>query len=299
MTQFVKYMHVERFGTDEVQGIELGNCHIFPKIDGTNASVWLGADGQVNAGSRNRHLSLGADNAGFLAWAIQNEAIKSFLTANPHLRLYGEWLVPHSLNTYREEAWRRFYVFDVQDDQAEKLLPYEVYAPLLEAHGVDCIHPATIIKNATYDNLLHELSKNVYLIQDGKGAGEGIVIKNYQYQNKFGRTTWAKLVTTEFKEANTKAFGPALINGSKMAEQEIVDEFVTDHLVNKTFAKISNECEGWSSKYIPRLLNTVFHDLVNEEMWNAVKKFKNPTVNFKTLHSLTVLQVKTIRPELF
>ena len=55
---FRKYQHIERFGTMEVEGIELGLCYIFPKIDGTNSSVWLGEDGQIHAGSRKRELSL-------------------------------------------------------------------------------------------------------------------------------------------------------------------------------------------------------------------------------------------------
>ena len=41
---FVKYQHVERLGVDEVDGIELGVCHVFPKIDGTNSSVWQRGD---------------------------------------------------------------------------------------------------------------------------------------------------------------------------------------------------------------------------------------------------------------
>ena len=30
---FRKYQHIERFGTTEVDGIELGKCYVFPKID--------------------------------------------------------------------------------------------------------------------------------------------------------------------------------------------------------------------------------------------------------------------------
>ena len=39
---FVKYQHIERFGTQETEGIENGTCYVFPKIDGTNASLWQG-----------------------------------------------------------------------------------------------------------------------------------------------------------------------------------------------------------------------------------------------------------------
>lgn len=40
--EFRKYQHVERFGTVETENIQVGVCYIFPKIDGTNSSVWLG-----------------------------------------------------------------------------------------------------------------------------------------------------------------------------------------------------------------------------------------------------------------
>lgn len=71
---FVRYQHIERFGADEVENIELGICHVFPKIDGTNGSVWLGDDGKIQAGSRNRILSLDDDNAGFYAAIISDRA---------------------------------------------------------------------------------------------------------------------------------------------------------------------------------------------------------------------------------
>ena len=56
--QFNEYQHIERFGMPEVEFIEQGKCYIFPKIDGTNASVWMGDDGEIHAGSRHRELTL-------------------------------------------------------------------------------------------------------------------------------------------------------------------------------------------------------------------------------------------------
>lgn len=64
--EFKKYQHLERFGNDEVEGIELGKLYIFPKLDGTNAQVWLDDEGNIKAGSRNRELTLEKDNAGCL-----------------------------------------------------------------------------------------------------------------------------------------------------------------------------------------------------------------------------------------
>lgn len=305
---FKKYQHLERFGTSEVEMIEIGECYVFPKIDGTNASVWL-HDGEINAGSRTRHLTLEKDNAGFFAWVKQQENILAYLKENPTHRLFGEWLVPHSLKTYRETAWRKFYVFDVaidkQDDEilhegdsTLKYLHYNEYKPLLDKFGIDYIPPISIMKNGDYDSFIRELVKNDFLIEDGKGSGEGIVIKNYYYKNNYGRQTWAKIVTSEFKEKHRKEMGASEINVAKLVEEQIAEKYVTKALCEKIHAKIANE-GGWSSKKIPQLLNVVFYDLIKEDSWEFIKEFKNPTINFKTLQHFTFMKVKQNLPQIF
>jgi hypothetical protein len=302
---FKKYQHLERFGTTEVDRIELGTCYIFPKIDGTNASVWLGDDRQLQAGSRTRRLLLDADNAGFFAWAKEQHNLIDYLKENPTHRLFGEWLVPHALKTYRNDAWRKFYVFDVsvneslhEEEDSFKYLPYEMYSKKLEEKGIDFITPICSITNASYEQLINQLEKNVFLIEDGKGAGEGIVIKNYDFKNKYGRTTFAKIVTTEFKEKHAKVHGTSELKGKSMVEAQIADDFVTTALCEKVLAKIENE-GGFTSRKIPQLLNTIYYDIVNEDAWNFVKKHKNPTVNFSTLQHLVFAKVKEKMPQLF
>ena len=138
--EFVKYQHVERYGTTETEGITVGTCYIFPKIDGTNSSVWL-QDNRVCAGSRNRELSLDKDNAGLLEYINQKSNIQEFFKEYPNLRLYGEWLVPHHLKTYRDNAWNKFYIFDVTyiEDGITHYMPYNEYQPILEKYSIDYI----------------------------------------------------------------------------------------------------------------------------------------------------------------
>ena len=38
---FKEYQHIERFGTDKVEGIDKGLCYVSPKPYGTNGSVWI------------------------------------------------------------------------------------------------------------------------------------------------------------------------------------------------------------------------------------------------------------------
>lgn len=295
--EFNKYQHVERLGTTETEGIELGECWIFPKIDGSNGSIWVNENGKICCGSRNRELSLDNDNQGFMAWVLEQDNIIEFFSNYPNLRLYCEWLVPHTLRTYRKDAWNKFYVFDVVDKNGNYLI-YEVYKTLLDAYGIEYIPPICKIRNPTVEKIINQLEKNVYLIEDGKGAGEGIVIKNYSYRNKYGRQTWAKVVRNEFKEKHWNK-QPTEVKDKVEIESKIVDKYVTESLVTKEFAKIENDNGGWSSKMIPRLLNTVYYCLVKEESWNFIKENKNPKIDFKRLMTLSFLKVKELKPELF
>ena len=295
--EFKKYQHIERFGTSAVEGIELGRCYIFPKLDGTNASLWY--DGKyVCGGSRNRTLSKDNDNAGFLNWVTTQTNIRDFFKMYPNLRLYGEWLVPHSLKTYKENAWKRFYVFDVQEANSERYVPYDEYRLLMEEFNIDYIPPIKIVSNASYEDFVFQLQNNVFLIEDGKGTGEGIVVKEYNYLNKFGNQVWAKIVTSEFKEKHTKAMGAPESIKKDLVEDKIAEAYVTTALCEKVLAKIEND-GGFTSRRIPELLNTVYYDIVKEDSWEFVKQFKDPTVNFKTLKHFIFAKVRDKLPKIF
>jgi hypothetical protein len=344
---FRRYDHVERLGHEKVEGITIGDVYVFPKLDGTNASVWFdtpepGGAGHcsmtpsftIGCGSRTRTLSAEADNAGFHAWVEEeqqrfNEVAKS---GGMNWTIYGEWLVPHTLKTYRQEAWRRFYVFDVYDNIKHKYLSYEEYEPTIKSAGLDVIEPLCIFTNPSDAQLQHEVEQNSYLILDGAGAGEGIVLKNYAWSNKHCETPWAKLVRNEFKEENKRAFGTLEKGGEFQVEAAIAEEFVTQFLVEKERMKIMQSLadddiaagvevrpvpsnderffdefeaiyqrvqERHRAKMIPRLLGTVFHALVTEEMWMALKKHKFPTVDFKRLRQHSIYQTKKYASDLF
>jgi hypothetical protein len=295
----LKYPHLERFGTTEVEAIEVGTTYVFPKLDGTNASVWADEDYSIKAGSRNRELSLDSDNAGFYAAMLQDKQVGSYLLEYPYHILYGEWLVPHTVRTYVDTAWRKFYVFDVFNKLTGEFIPFTEYEERLKAYGLNYLAPLAIIKNGDINVFTQCLEKNTVLIKDGEGVGEGIVIKNYDYVNKYGRVTWAKLVTNEFKDKHHKEKGAPLI-GCEIVEEKIVNKLVTESLVDKVVAKIITSNDGvWSSKNIPQLIGTVFYDLVREDIWTMVKDFKNPTINFKTLSHYTTAKVKELRKDLF
>ena len=170
---------------------------------------------------------------------------------------------------------------------------------MMEEFGIDYIPCISKVTNGDYDMFIKQLECNNFLVEDGKGIGEGIVIKNYDYKNKYGRTTWAKIITSEFKEKHDKAMGPTEKTPRIAAEEHIIEDFCTTALIKKVHGDICLGEGGWSSKFIPQLLGRVFHDLVVEECWNIVKKYKAPIVNFKRLQQMVVIKIKQTMPELF
>lgn len=318
--EFERYIHLERLGNDEVQGIEFGECWVFPKLDGTNGSVWMD-NGVLCTGSRNRKLPTALsnpnlvdgvpddvrcnDNQGFAEYIGKYHGRYSkFFQAFPRIRLYGEWLVPHAFQGYRKDAWQRFYVFDAstpnEGEDGEHFIPHSVYEPWLREYGLDYVVPQCKIINPDYEAFLYELKQNHFLCEDGKGPGEGIVIKNYGFYNQYKRQVWAKLVSNEYKEQHTKFHGVAEKTLGMSIEEKIVELFVTEALIDKEYAKIVGEVGSWNSRLIPRLFHTVFHCVITEEMWEILRKFGTKiTINFGTLFALTIQRIKTVKKELF
>lgn len=118
--EFKKYPKIQALHKEECDGILFGTCYIQEKVDGANASIWLGDDNEIHYGSRSRDLFLDKDNFnGFGTWIENNkENLGAFFTEHPNLRLYGEWLVRHTIG-YNELSYKKFYLFDIEDEQGK------------------------------------------------------------------------------------------------------------------------------------------------------------------------------------
>lgn len=289
---YQKYQHIERLGTSEVEGILDGTVYLFTKLDGTNQVVYADGD-TVKSGSRNRVLSVGNDNAGSYAYVLSQEKFKKFFEKYPNVYLYGEFLVKHHIRTYEKDAWKKLYVFDVMREDGS-YLTYEEYVPMLEEFGIEYIPLIAKLENPTEEQVREYVDKCVFL-QTDNNTGEGIVIKRYDYTNKYGRRTWAKIVREEFKQ--TMKVGRPIVG--EVVEKDIVDNFCTEQFIRKEYEKIVNDAGEWNSKMIPRLLGVVWHEFVKEETYNFVKKYKNPKVDFSLLNVMVVDKIKETMKELF
>lgn len=307
---YKKYQHIEKIGREECVGVLNGEVYIQPKIDGTNSCVFLrqfednngDTSYEICAGSRNRELDLANDNAGFYAYILKQQNILDYLLDHPNHILYGEWLVPHTIKYYADDAWRKFYVFDVFELNGDtgKYLPYNVYKKELEKYNIEYIPILDALINPTPSQLESLLKNNHYLLADKEHIGEGIVCKNYSYTNKWGHQIWGKIVAEEFfgvkKELRTKNH-----ELKENFEMKIANDYITDAVVKKEYAKIKNERpDAQRNELIGRLLNGVYDTFLTEDLATVVRKNKTCTINFQLLRKSSDTRCKEVlKDELF
>lgn len=282
--EFKKYDKIHRLGKEEVDGILEGDCHVQEKIDGANTSIWLDDSGTIQCGSRNRHL-IDDNFNGFVEYAQNHFGIKSFFYAYPDARLYGEWLVKHTVQ-YKETAYKKFYLFDILYDEVF-LYPDAVIGIGLE-YGIDVVPSLGMFKNPTVEQLKEFVGKSSF-----GDRGEGIVIKNMSFVNRFGDLCYAKLVSESFKEDNLLACGDNDKHSEDYNEMYFVNKYMTISRVKKIIDKIQPEInERMDMKHIPRVCNSAYHDMLTEEIWEVSKKINS--VKFNTLKNLAMKKAKKI-----
>lgn len=308
--EYKSYQHIEKIGREDCEGVLNGTVYVQPKIDGTNSCVWFGADGNIHAGSRSRELTLEKDNAKFYETIRSNVGLKLYLTAYPERIIYGEWLVPHTLKSYMPDAWKKFYIFDVYDTDNYRYLPYEEYEPelaefIINEPNVEIIPVLKKLENPTMEDLTKCLNENHYLMIDDKTIGEGIVLKNYDYKNKYGRTIWGKIVAEEF--FGTKEKLRSKNHEAKQSdefEEAIANKYITEPVIRKEFAKVMNEVAPDGAinrenhgKIVGMTLNAVYDSFLREDLVDVVKKNKRCKIDFVAMKKHSDKRVKEVLGE--
>lgn len=282
---FKKYQKILRLGTEETDGILNGYCFVQEKIDGANTQIWFDESvAWIKTGSRSQEIKEGFN--GFIDYVQKNEPIKKLLQDHPTWHLYGEWLVKHSI-TYSETAYKKWYMFDIMDDN-DKFLTTDEVDMIAKKYGIP--HPKLfgIFENPTVE----QLQKFVGVSELGKD-GEGIVIKNFDFVNKFGDLQYAKIVTQKFKELNGVTFGGNNKHSDTYNEMYVVNKYMTLPRVQKIMNKIQPTIdERLDMKHIPRIMESAYHDMLTEEVWDIQKKSRK--IDFGALQRLCYAKAKQI-----
>lgn len=289
------YQHVEKLGTDEVEGILNGTVYLFTKLDGTNAGISY-EEGQVRVCSRRREITIADDNAGTCAYVKANKKFADFFDKYPDYILYGEFLVKQTIKTYRDDAWRKFYAFDVYDRNTDKYLTYEEYQPMLEEFDIEYIPLIAKLNNPTEEEIMSYLDKTSFLQPTDDIPGEGLVIHAPGFVNKYGKTKWAKVVRAEYKARKQHH---AKIASTEDVEAMIVENFFTNALIEKEIAKLYSELGAFNNKQIGRYINSIYHVFITECAWEIIKKYKNPKIDFKVLNTLCTDKTKAVMASFF
>lgn len=276
--EFKAYPKIHRLGKEETDGILEQPVTVQEKVDGANISIWI-RDGVVRCGSRTRELTEGFN--GFVDAVAANPLLLTYLNAWPRHRLYGEWLVKHTI-AYPETAYRKIYLYDVYDEETEEYKSQGFVKDLAEELGLE--YPQIFIQNrlVTEDQIKEVVGKSFI-----GPIGEGVVVKNPEFTNKFGDHVYAKVVTEKFKEQNAVAFGGNNKHSETYWEMYIVNKYCTLARVQKVMQKIQATSERrLHMEATSQVANTAYHDLITEEAWDIAKKV--PKVDFKALQRLSM-----------
>lgn len=271
---FRAYEKIHRLGKEETEGILIGTCYVQEKVDGANTSIWF-EDGQIKCGSRSQEVTNAAFN-GFPAWVKLHEGINNFFkTTSGHI-LYGEWLVRHTVS-YNELSYKKFYLFDVYSIDEGRYLDIDTVYMIAEEFDIPVVPLRLKKENPTLEEI------KVFLgLSDFGDRGEGLVIKNMQFRNSFGDSCYAKIVTESFKEDNGITFGGNNKHSDTYWEMYVCNKYITLERVQKIMQKMQPKVEEkLDMKHIPMIMGAMYHDMLQEEIWEIQKKV--PKIDFQAL----------------
>lgn len=288
--EFRKYEKIYRLDKEETDGILSGTVNVTEKLDGANLSIWMDGD-VLHVGSRNNDLTLnGNEFNGAVAYANAHEGIKSLLSKYPNIRLYGEWLVRHTLS-YNETAYKKFYLFDVfnHHEDSNSWLWQEDVQDLAKEFNIDVVPYLGSFTNPT----LQELTALVEQPSVYGTKREGIVIRNPEFVNQFGDKCNAKIVSEGFMEDNGVTFGGNNKYSEAYWEQYVSNKYITLERVTKIMHKLQPEInKRLDMEHIPRIINTVYHDMIQEESWEIVQKVKK--IDYDILKRICSKKIKQV-----
>ena len=265
---------------EEVDWILDWLCYIQEKIDWANLSVWL-EDWEIFVWSR--RTVVGTDKIkewfrGAVEYINTHKGIRRLLdTLEWDIRLYWEWLVPHTITDYNSLSYNHFYLFDVEVDGVRKT-PEKVFE-FAETFWIKTPEIFWVYKNPSVEDIQQFVWQTT--LKENNTGWEWIVIKNLDFINKWWRGSYAKIVSENFKEENWVVFG----NHQRWdTEMLLTNKYCVVGRVRKIINKIEQQQDKDISKQdIKQIIWRLQNDIITEEARNISKKW---LINFKRLKGL-------------
>lgn len=237
MTQ-KKYMDVVRLGHKTTIGVLNDGDQIIiqEKIDGANASFLYDEESDtIRAFSRNTELNDENTLGGFYQWTQQLP--KDSLMIG--VIYFGEWLNPHKVKYSKYE--KQFFLFDIYNTYAGEYVDFSMVKDEAERLNLNLVPVFYEGEYQGYEHLETFVGKTMLGGKLGEvETGEGIVVKNTQFKDRFGHQLFVKLVTDAFREVQ-KQKAPKDPNQLKSHEMLFVEQYVTQGRVDKFLYKLVDE----------------------------------------------------------
>lgn len=296
MSEQKKYMDIIRLGHKSTIGVlnEGDDIVIQEKIDGANASFKREGD-IIRAFSRNTELNESNTLGGFYDW-VQ--------TLNPSKLLegviyFGEWLNPHKVRYPQYE--KQFFLFDLYNTYLDEYMNFNAVELEAKRLGLNLVPVFYQGKYQGFEHLQSFVGRTDLGGRLGdKETGEGIVVKNINYKDKFGKQVFVKLVTDEFREVQ-KQKAPKDPNFQSV-ELIFVNECLTKARVDKLLYKLVDEGvlgENFGIEDMGLILkhlgNRAYDDIMKEEA-DSLEKYEEKDIR-KAIGKKLPLIVKEIIKE--
>lgn len=236
MKEIKKYTDVIRYGKSNTEGVikEGDIISISEKLDGSNAQFSLDGN-EVYCQSRKIKVDENNTLRGFYGWVQENIVpIKDKL--NPNYRYIGEYLVSHKIQ-YQEDKYQQFYMFSIWDEEKEEYLSDDIVISEAERLGLKTVEYFYIGEFISYEHMQSFIGKSNITLNPNDG--EGIVVKNTNYRDRFGNQVFVKLVSEKFAEVQKQK----LPKNPNINQKEIslIESVLTKARVDKLLHKLVDE----------------------------------------------------------
>ena len=249
------------------------------KVDGSNASICLGEDGELHFFSRTKELTSPGGLRGFFdlgrTLSLNPVFLAAFL-AHPDWVVFGEWdLCCNKIKDYSPEHQKKWIIYDIFDKKQGRWQPFEVtkafFAEIASCEGIELIHALYDGPFLSWDHCQNFLHQNTY-----GPTQEGIVVKNQDrmYDEDSRECFYLKIVNEVYLETKHKAHSapsPEELNEKERVET-LTASIVTERRVEKAIERLRDagalpdaltpKDMGLVAKLLPK---AVYDDCLKEE----------------------------------
>lgn len=276
MKEHKKYTDIVRLGHKTTQGVlNVGDrISITEKIDGANASFTKDEASPIDVScySRNQKLSDSSTLRGYYFWVMEKITPKKDLL-NPNYRYFGEWLVQHKVK-YKEDKYRNFYLFSIYDEVKQEYLSDEVVKAEAIKLGLQTPEYFYEGEYISFEHLQSFIGKSN--MTEIPNTGEGIVVKNVDYKDRYGNQCFVKLVSEGFAEIQKQKLpkDPSQFN----AIESLVRTVLTENRVEKILLKKVTDGEldkDFGIEDMGMILKLITSEIFNDCMKEESDIFEN------------------------